>query len=84
MTPVHSAAASGALACLEALLSAGGSARSPDGLRGSTPLHWAAQGGSADCVRALLAAGAAADAENTVRWGGRLPTPRPPLPPAQG
>jgi len=63
-TPLHLAAASGDVDCVQALLRAGCSVSSPAN-NGATPLHWAAGGGHTVVVRELLAAGAPAEARSS-------------------
>lgn len=62
-TPLHAAAGGGHLACLQALLAAGGEVAACDG-EGQQPVHRAAAGGHIECIEALVGAGARLDASD--------------------
>jgi len=63
-TPLHYAAADGAVAEAARLLAAGADPNAQDD-NGWTPLHFASQENSAEMVRALIAAGAKLDARDS-------------------
>lgn len=66
-TPLHLAAASGALRAVRLLLDTGVNVNA-SATNGSTALHWAAGGGHTEIVRALLSAGASPRARSST-WG---------------